>query len=89
MNYKQVCEIAQEYDKKIRSDDPRLRNSVLIIHDEGTVLFIRFAFAIIVDSEYVMVFAEHHQSHVYSLDEASFVMFKEIPYKEIERFEYE
>ena len=73
--------LAEEYDKKLQSTDPRFCHSVRIIHEEGTVLAFNHAFIMrwkdpavepggwgaIGQSGgvWVIVFTEHHGFHLY------------------------
>ena len=61
---KQVRAIAASYDVGVRADDKRLRGSVQIIHEEGTVLFYNYAF-VMKFYDWFVVFTEHHGHHVY------------------------
>ena len=56
---------AAEYDSKLLATDPRFRRLVMLTHEDGSVLYFRYAFILIVDSEWVAVFTEHHGPHVY------------------------
>jgi hypothetical protein len=69
----------------IRADDPRLRNSVTVIHEEGTVMHFEWAFAIKFRNWYV-IFTEHHRYHIYDEDDVDVIMRGErikIPEQEI------
>ncbi len=64
VDYRQAKTIAEAYDKTLKATDPRLRNCVYLIHDEGTTLFYRFAFIMKLD-DYCVIFTEHHSFHIY------------------------
>lgn len=67
---KQVHDLAQDYDAKLRADDSRFRRAVVVLHEEGTVYHFRSAF-MMTYGEYLMVFTEHQSYHVFALDELS------------------
>jgi hypothetical protein len=73
LGIKAVDELAKAYDIKLRSDDPRFRNGVMVIHEEGTVLYFEWAFAIKLQNWYV-IFTEHHRWHVYDEDDVKVFM---------------
>jgi len=57
------------YEDKLRADDPRFRNSVLLVHEDGSLMYWRFAFLLNMGAEYFGVITEHHGSHVYHRDD--------------------
>jgi len=61
------------YDAKLRADDSRLRGAVHLIHDEGTVIFLMYAFIVQV-GDWLVVFSEHHGHMVYGVDEISYTI---------------
>jgi len=63
----------RELNQLIRADDPRLRNSVTVIHEEGTVMHFEWAFAIKFRNWYV-IFTEHHRYHIYDEDDVQVIM---------------
>ena len=63
----------RELNELIRADDPRLRNSVTVIHEEGTVMHFEWAFAIKFRNWYV-IFTEHHRYHIYDEDDVQVIM---------------
>lgn len=80
---KRIRERVKEYDAKLRADDPRFRRSVQVIHEEGTTMYFEWAFAVKVDSFYV-IFTEHHETFVYSNDEVQVIQRGErIPVEEL------
>lgn len=94
---KRVHAVAEEINKTLRADDPRLQHYVLILHEEGTTLFFRNAYLVRYhdpqhgnwgDSEHpgewIMVFTEHHGFHVYPVDDLSW--FQELQAVISERF---
>jgi hypothetical protein len=73
------------FDRTIIATDPRLRNAVTIIHEEGTILHFEWAFAIKLKDWYV-VFTEHHRYYIYHEDDVDVIMRGkrlEIPEQEI------
>ena len=68
MLYKEAKELANKLDKNLRSDDPRLRRLVLVIHEEGTILTYRYAFVEII-SDYYFICTEHHGILIYHIDD--------------------
>lgn len=63
------------YDAKLRADDTRLRGAVHLVHDEGTVVFLMYAFIVQV-GDWLVVFSEHHGHMVYGVDEMSYTILK-------------
>ncbi len=57
-------------DAKLRADDPRLRGALQVIHEEGSTMFLMYAFAVRVD-DWIVIFTEHHGSFVYGVDEVN------------------
>jgi hypothetical protein len=53
-----------------------------VIHDEGTVLIFRNAFAVQWGAWQIII-AEHHDIHIYELDEARVTLFKEVGIEQI------
>lgn len=68
-----IDELAKAYDIRLRADDPRFRNGVMVMHEEGTVLYFEWAFAIKLHNWYV-IFTEHHRWHVYDEDDVQIFM---------------
>lgn len=77
-----VYDRAAEYDKSFLSTNDRYRNVVMIVHEEGTILWYRNAFVMKYYDEkhgdwgasenpgqWIMVFTEHHGFHVYPIDD--------------------
>jgi hypothetical protein len=63
-DYRAACNFAAEIDGALLATDPRFKRHVLLIHEEGTTLYFRFAFILRLD-EWLLVFTEHHRYHVY------------------------
>lgn len=68
---------AKEYDAQLRADDPRFNMSVTIIHEDGTVMLLQNAFAVVRKERvggvnWVYVFTEHHGTFIYDRDEIRF-----------------
>lgn len=64
----------------LRADDPRLRGSVLILHEEGTTMFFRYAFAFpfkAAKQDWYAIVTEHHGMLVYGQDNVSIIGLKE------------
>jgi hypothetical protein len=68
-----VDELAKAYDTKLRADDPRFRNAVMVIHEDGTVLHFEWAFVLKLQNWYV-IFTEHHRWHIYSENDVQVFM---------------
>jgi hypothetical protein len=64
---------AVRYDAKLRADDSRLRGAVHLVHEEGTVFFLMYAFIVQV-GEWLVIFSEHHGYKVYAVDEISYTI---------------
>jgi len=64
---------AVRYDAKLRADDSRLRGAVHLVHEEGTVFFLMYAFIVQV-GEWLVIFSEHHGYKVYAVDEISYAI---------------
>jgi hypothetical protein len=61
-------EVAAEYNKALRSDDPRFRRAVQIVDAEGTVLFYRSAFLLRYRG-FLLLFTAHHRRYVFDPDD--------------------
>lgn len=71
---KKALEIAKSIDKSLRSDDSRFNRSVLVLHEDGAVLFFRYAFLVTYFEptearDWLLIFTEHHNYHVYDIDD--------------------
>jgi hypothetical protein len=64
---------ATAIDKNLRADDQRLSRTVLVVHEEGTVLLFRYAF-VAKDDNWYYIFTEHHGTHVYHQSDCEVVM---------------
>lgn len=65
---KAVHEKAKEYDKKLRSDDPRFMRSVKVVDEDGSTMMWNCAFILKHDEDkqkWILVFTEHHDFHVF------------------------
>ena len=63
-----VYDLAKEYDKNLLCTYSRLRHSVRIIHEDGSILFFEDAFLMKhndSEGEWIIIFTEHHGFHVY------------------------
>lgn len=64
---------ATRYAETLRADDPRFRHAVHIIHEEGTVFFLRYSFLMVhtdeCGEEWVIVISEHQGTHVFSAED--------------------
>lgn len=75
MTYAEIETWAAKYDAQLRADDPRLRGAVHLIHDEGTVVFLMYAFIVQV-GDWLVTFSEHHGHAIYGVDEVSYTVLK-------------
>ena len=62
---RKIQEWAAEEDKRLLASDPRLRGSVLVVHDEGSVFAFQNAFLVQVNDEWIVAFTEHQGFHVW------------------------
>lgn len=74
--------LAGAYDKRLRADDKRFRNSVVVIDQEGS--FFHFKSAFILDyGEYIMTFSEHQGYRVFCKEELTgYWQYKEVKIEE-------
>ncbi len=82
MTFVQADEKAKSINEALKSTDPRLRRAVQIIHEEGTIAFFMYAFALKMD-DYIAIFTEHHGYMVYHDDDVLVRQFAPI-YEELE-----
>ena len=61
---REVKEKVAEYSSRLLASDPRFRKSALLIHEDGTVMYLDSAFIMTV-GEWVVCFTEHHGDLVY------------------------
>lgn len=61
---KEIKRIANEYDNKLLTTDPRFQRSVMIIHQDGSVFFFQRAFMLKKD-DWLIIFSGHHGVHIY------------------------
>lgn len=64
MNYKEALEHIHKMDAELKADDKRFRRSVYIIHEEGTMMFYKYAF-FEKHGRWYYIFTEHHKTFVY------------------------
>lgn len=70
---------ANEYDKTLRADDKRFDRTTVVNHEDGSHFLFMNAFACsygfthekLGKQEYILVFTEHHGTHVYSSDDVT------------------
>ena len=77
LTYAEAYKKAEEIDKTIRADDPRLSGAVKIIHEEGSLLFLDGAFSEECGDWY-FIFSEHHGFFVYNKDDVNIFNYKRI-----------
>ena len=71
IQYKEARKKAKDIAKRLRATDPRLDGSVSVSHDDGSFFLFRNAFAQrIADSDWFMVFTEHHGFHIFHESDA-------------------
>lgn len=83
MRYAEAVERANQYSGTVRADDSRMRGSVLVLHEEGTTLYFRYAFALKL-GEYIVIITEHHGTHVYADDDVKVLRFTSELYDRLE-----
>jgi hypothetical protein len=71
LNYSDALKAAQEHEKTLSSYAFSGYEIVVIIHEEGSVLVFRSAFALEYGA-YLLIFTEHHNYHVYHKNELTF-----------------
>jgi len=59
---------AEEYNRHLRADDPRLTRAVYVRHQDGSTFFFRYAFTI-ATGDYWVVFAEHQRPQIYHIED--------------------
>lgn len=84
MTCREAYEIAEKLDAELRADNPIFRNSVRIIHEEGTVLNFEWASVVRLSQDYVGIFTEHHGFHVYHYED----LYDIIQYKRLDKTFY-
>ena len=76
--------LAAQIDETLRSDDPRLRRSVKIVHHDGSILMYEYAFVEQVGSFYILL-TEHHSFRVFDKDDLDgIVQYEEILIEKLE-----
>jgi hypothetical protein len=74
-----IREIAQEIDKNLLASDPRFSYVVYLSHEDGSFFHYENAF-IMNCEEYLIIFTEHHNFHIFVRDEVShFQQYKVVP----------
>jgi hypothetical protein len=69
MTSRDIKALVADMDRSLRSDDPRLhRSSVLIVHEDGSSMFFRFAF-MVRHGNWLLVFTEHQGSHSFAIND--------------------
>jgi len=61
---KQIKAKVEVYDKALLATDPRFRRSVVIIHEDGTILNFQNAFLMKTD-DWIVCFTEHFGFHIF------------------------
>lgn len=88
---------AEEYDKTLKGEDPRLRGCVIIQHEDGTSMTLPWAFivrycvkdATLFDDDYIIVFTEHHGKQIFAESELTgLVAWQGAPKFDFEQFGY-
>lgn len=73
LTFDQIQAFAKRYDSELLATDPRLRNAVMVITEEGSVLCFEYAFCVLINHWYV-IFTEHHRYHLYHNTDAQVFM---------------
>jgi hypothetical protein len=71
MNSYDIKLLVNRMHDSIRSDDPRMQRSVLIIHADDSTMFYRNAFMVRCHN-WLLVFSEHQGSHYFCINDLSF-----------------
>jgi hypothetical protein len=69
---RKVYDLARAYDTKLLATDRRFRRAIQIVHEDGTVLFIKNAFLMECFMEgvaWIIYFSEHNSFNVYARDD--------------------
>ena len=84
MKYRELDEIVKSVNKKLRADDPRLANSVNVLHGDGTFMHFESAFVVQAygvpdswtegDGLWNIIFTEHHGYFIYDSSDARVTM---------------
>lgn len=69
VNYRAALAHARAISSQLRNDDPRFANVVLLIDEEGSVMFYRSAFMERLGTDWLLVFAEHHPAQVFCISD--------------------
>lgn len=75
--YQQTVALATSFDKKLLATDPRFNRTTVVQHEDGSHFLFMNAFACSHNAShptlgrqsFVVVFTEHHGTHVYDADE--------------------
>jgi len=68
--------LAKEINDKLRADDCRFNCAVKLLHGDGTVMFLEYAFVEKHD-DWVFIFSEHNGYHIYHSSDLTWVQYKE------------
>lgn len=68
MTFHEVLKWAGEYDDELCVDDPRFKRSVMLIHQDGSIILTGSAF-LVREEEWVIVFSESHSYTVYHCED--------------------
>lgn len=84
MKYNEVLEIATKLNAKLLATDSGFNNSVIVLHDEGTVISLENSFATKLEDWYI-VFSEHHGFSIYQKDDLFDIIMRgpRLPIKEL------
>lgn len=63
-----IKKLAEKMNLSVRSDDPRMRRSVLIVHKDGSNMFFRYAF-MVRHRNWLIVFTEHQGAHTFAIND--------------------
>jgi len=71
VSLKDLRKIAEDYNGKLLSTDPRFKRSVTLIHMDGS--FFHYSHAFLMQAgptnSWVIVFTEHHGVHIYDIED--------------------
>ena len=70
MNFREITNLAQEYDKTLQADDSRFRRSVAINHEDGSHFHCKNAF-LLIKEDWIIVFTEHFGTHIFDQSDLS------------------
>lgn len=70
MKSNDIKHLVADMDKSVRSDDPRMRRSARITHEDGSNLYFRHAY-MLRHGNWLLVFSEHQGSHHFNINDLS------------------